>query len=385
MYKFIAIAFLLIIFSCRNHSGTSSNFISNENSNSNMALFYIGTYTNEESKGIYKSTLDLNTGKFTDPELAATIENPSFQCISNNNSILWSVSELWNGTGKISSYSIDYETGDLSPLSSFSSLGDAPCYIDFHEKNRNILVANYNSGDIITVHTNINGTPEGKSHIAKHHGRGPNISRQDKPHAHCAIADPQEKFIYSCDLGTDEIYVYTIQNDSLIFHKTIKSDAGAGPRHIAFHPKMKTMEVINELNGSIVTFLPDSEGCFSIYHHRVSTLPENYNGDNKSADIHFSPDGKFLYASNRGPDNIAIYKFDDINLIPVIIGWQSEEIKTPRNFAIDPSGKYLLVANQDGNSIVVFKIESLTGNLISIGNKITVSQPVCLTFLDSNN
>ncbi len=343
------------------------------------SYFYIGTYTFNDSKGIYKSSFNSLTGKMSRPLLVAPSYNPSFQTISNDNKILWTVNESWDKEGKVMSYSIDKKTGNLSQIEEMSSEGSGPCFIDYHQQSDNIVVANYGSGNITAIPTNGKGKQTGKSVIHIHTGSGPNAERQKEPHAHCAKVDPEGKFIYSCDLGTDEIYVYLIEKDSLRVHKIIKVEPGSGPRHIAFNTRHETMSVINELYGTISTFKKDTEGCYSEYLNTVNALPVDSKVVNKSADIHYSQDGQFLYASNRGTDNIAIFKSE--SLMPEIVEWENNNIKTPRNFAIDPSGKYLLVANQDDNSIVVFKINRKTGKLKFTGNKINVSLPVCLTFL----
>ncbi len=308
------------------------------------SYLYIGTYTSNDSKGIYKSSFNSFTGKMSQPLLVAQCINPSFQTISNDNKILWTVNESWDKEGTVISYSIDQKTGNLIQIEEMSSEGSGPCFIDYHQQSDNVVVANYGSGNITAIPTDGKGKQAGKQLVHFHTGSGPNAERQQEPHAHCAKVDP-----------------------------------GSGPRHITFNKRIETMSVINELNGTISTFKKDNEGCYSEYLNTVNALPDDFKGENKSADIHYSSDVQFLYASNRGPDNIAIFKTESFK--PEIIEWENNNIKTPRNFTIDPSGKYILVANQDDNSIVVFKIDRKTGKLKFTGNKINVSLPVCLTFL----
>jgi 6-phosphogluconolactonase len=343
------------------------------------SYFYIGTYTSTDSNGIYRSSFNNLTGEISLPVLVAPCNNPSFQTISNESGILWTVNESWDKQGTVISYSIDRRSGNLQKIEEISSEGSGPCFVDYHQKSDIVVVANYGSGNITAIPTNGKGKQTGKPSIHIHTGNGPNTDRQQEPHAHCAKVDPDGKYIYSCDLGTDEIYVYLIEKDSLKVYKKLKVEPGSGPRHIAFNSRMETMSVINELKGSISTFRKETDGCYSEYLNTVNALPEDFNGNNKSADIHYSQDGQFLYASNRGPDNIAVFNTESIK--PEIVEWENSNIKTPRNFTIDPSGKYLLVANQDDNSIVVFKINQKTGKLKFTGNKINVSLPVCLTFL----
>jgi 6-phosphogluconolactonase len=344
-------------------------------------FFYIGTYTDAGSKGIYRSTFQSDSGRISKPELVATITNPSFQCISKNHKLLWSVTE--SGSGSVTGFLIDTITGNLQKTATFSSLGSSPCFVNFHDESLNVITANYSSGNVTKIPVTSIGIANGKAYTHQHTGKSINASRQEGPHAHCSKVDPTGKYIYSCDLGTDKIYVYIISGDSLALYKTLDIEPGSGPRHFDFHPQLKSMVVISEMKGTVTTFLPDENGCFSKYLSTISTMPEGYMGQSGSADIHFTPDGKYLYASNRANNSIAIFQVDPLTLEPIIIGWQNSNIQTPRNFAIDPKGNYLLTANQDGNNIVVFKIDHQTGELIETGFKQTISKPVCITFLNS--
>jgi len=345
--------------------------------------FYIGTYTDGGSKGIYKSTFDSDSGTISTPELVATINNASFQSISKDRRLLFSVNESWSGTGSVAGYLIDTLTGELTFTESFGSLGNGPCYVSFDDNSLNVVTANYNSGNVTKIPVTANGKANGKSFTHQHTGKGPNTGRQEGPHAHCSKVDPTGKYIYSCDLGTDKIYVYTISGDSLALFKTIETAPGAGPRHLDFHPQLKSMAVVHELNATVVTYLPDADGCFSIENNAQSALPEGFNGQNKCADIHYSNDGNYLYASNRGHNSIVYYSINSATQKTTLIGWQTENLKTTRNFTIDPSGKYLVAANQDGNNITVYEIDNQTGELRYTGISRTISKPVCITFLTS--
>jgi 6-phosphogluconolactonase len=344
---------------------------------------YIGTYTDGGSKGIYKSTFNLDSGTISAPELAATINNPSFQCISKDHRLLFSVNESWSGTGSVTGYLIDTTKGTLTKTETFSSLGNGPCFVSYDDKTSNVFTANYNSGNVTMIPVTAGGKANGKVYTHQHIGKGPNSNRQEGPHAHCIKVDPVGKYIYSCDLGTDKIYVYTVSGDSLSLFKTISAAAGSGPRHLDFNPGLKSMSVIHELDGTVTTYLPDADGCFSIENNTLSVLPDGYNGQKSCADIHYSTDGKFLYGSNRVHNSIACFQIDATQKADMLY-WQTSNIKTPRNFAIDPTGKYLLSANQDGNTITVYKIDQLTGELTYTGISRTISKPVCITFLKVN-
>jgi 6-phosphogluconolactonase len=338
--------------------GTPSDSIPPTTGNKSYYI-YIGTYTGNGSKGIYRATFDTDSGTISTPELAATITNPSFQCISKDHRLLWSVTET--SSGQVTGYLIDTISGNLTKTSTFSSLGDAPCYVSFDGNKLCVVTANYNSGNVTLIPVTADGMANGKAFSDQHTGKGPNSSRQSGPHAHCAKVDPTGKYIYSCDLGTDKIYVYTINNGTLSLFKTIITTPGSGPRHLDFHPQLKSMAVIHELDGTITTYLPDADGCFSVVNNTVSTLPDSYNGQKSCADIHFSSDGRFLYGSNRVHNSIALIRIDEATQQASVVDWQTSNLKTPRNFAIDPSGKYIIAVNQDGNSITVYKIDKDTG------------------------
>ena len=373
MYKFLLL-FLIFIAGCANQKQVKHKY-----------LLYIGTYTDSGSEGIYISEFDSITGTLSKPVLAASIKNPSFQYINKDKSLLWSVSEAEDGTGLVCGFKIDQSTGKLNQQSIFSTKGNGPCYVSMDETHNILLAANYRSGSIFGISVNEKGEATDSAITDLHRGAGPNPDRQKGPHAHSIRPDLNGKYIYSADLGTDKVYVYTVEAQKLLLYKEIKLQPGSGPRHIDFHPKMKAMAVINELNGTVTLFTPDSSGCFSKYHSTTSTLPDTFEDFNKCADIHFSPSGELLYASNRGHNSIVIYKVDQETLSLKRVGWEQETVNWPRNFTITNSGKYLLVANKDANTVTVFEVDQKTGLLSYTDNSITVDKPVCLNMIKLGN
>lgn len=347
-------------------------------------LLYIGTYTDGGSKGIYLSRFDAVTGSITEPKLAATLSNPSFQTITADKKQLWSVSESWNGGGRVYGYEISQENGELKPISNFSTMGNGPCFVSVHENIKNILTANYGSGNVSNTPVDEMGKSAGDSFTHQHLGKGPNENRQNEPHAHSIKVDLTGNFIYAANLGTDKVYVYTIENNQLTLHKEIVITPGAGPRHLDFHPSLKAMAVVNELNSTITLFKADSEGCFSEYVSTTATIPANFTSNNQCADIHYSPDGMYLYASNRGHNSIVVYQVNQETMALEVVDWFRETIDWPRNFTIDPSGKFLIVANQNANNITVFERDTKTGVLSFTGNRLNISKPVCVTLLNLN-
>jgi 6-phosphogluconolactonase len=216
--------------------------------------------------------------------------------------------------------------------------------------------------------------------IAQHYGNGPNTERQNEPHAHSSLFEPGGKRVFSADLGIDKVKVYEIKNEKLVpsKHHEIIMAPGAGPRHIAFHPHLNVLYVINELNCTITAVEMKNDGSFNTVE-TVNTLPVDFEPSFSCADIHVSPDGKFLYGSNRGHNSIAIFSINQKNGKLKVVGHESTRGKTPRNFTLTPSGDYLLVANQNSDNIISFKIDKETGKL-EFADEIKAPKPVCLIF-----
>jgi 6-phosphogluconolactonase len=346
-------------------------------------LLFIGTYTWGSSKGIYVYKMDTSTGQLTSIGESPTTSNPSYLAVHPNKKWIYTVNE--NSSGTITALDFDTITHQLTIKNSVSSEGDAPCFISIDNTGNFVLVANYNSGNVAICPINSDGSLGNSTSTDQHMGSGPFAGRQDGPHAHM-IMQAKNNFIYSTDLGTDKIVVYNLDNNSGILSSTGTNGeiaSGSGPRHFAFHPFQPWAYVICELSGTIESFTVNNSSGTMTCFDTISTLPEGVTASAASADIHITPDGKFLYASNRGSNNnIAMYSIDQSNGKLTLLGHQSVGGTTPRNFAIDPSGKFLTVACQDNSKVIVFKIEQETGLLNVTGIQIFVPNPVCLKFLE---
>lgn len=341
--------------------------------------FYIGTYTEGESKGIYKYMLN-NDGTLDSISLAANATRPSFLSYSNDKKYILAVGEVnrEDNTGLV--YSFKIEGDQLIKISEQSSGGGHPCFIAVDEHGY-ILSANYTGGSISLHQIDTNGKLSSLLDLKQHSGSG-TTNRQEGPHAHSAWFVPNSKDILCLDLGTNEIWIYHIdtQNKKLIpsSQEKFAMKPGAGPRHLAFHPKQNWIYVINELNNT-VTLIKKDENDQYVLESNVNTLPDGFKDNNSTADIHISADGRFLYASNRGHNSIAIFDINVNDGSLTIIGHQSTHGSTPRNFSLSPDGRFLLVANQNSNNIVSFKREFETG-LLEYIDEIAVPNPVCILF-----
>ncbi len=385
--KLISIIIIIIILSCKKTELSNASTNNNPNdttivhkSDSNKItvknyLLFIGTY----SANIYIYSMNRETGQLKYFGKSSTTSNPSYLTIHPNNKWLFAVNE--NSPGSISSFDIK-DSSSLVLTSTTPSKGDAPCYVSIDNSGKYVLTANYNSGSIASIPIKLDGTLGNAVFTDQHTGSSVNVNRQSSPHAHSILPFSLNNLIYSADLGTDQIFCYKIDTTSGILTTVSKTSITAGSaRHIAFHPNNKWIYEINELSGTIEEFSLDITSGKLNYLQTYSIL-KNSSDVAAAADIHIAPNGKFLYATNRDPENlIAIYSIDQQNGNLTLLGTVSSGGKTPRNFAIDPSGSFLLVANQNSNNILIFSIDKTSGMLTQVGNSISVPSPVCIKFM----
>ena len=347
---------------------------------------YVGTYTggDNSSKGIYRSTLDLATGRLSDPVLAAEAGNPSFLEIHPKGTFLYAVSESGEA-GSVSAYEIQADSGDLTLLNQRPSGGAGPCHVSIDQAGRNLLVANYGSGSAAVIPIGPDGKLAEPTGFAQHEGSSVNPRRQKGPHAHSINVSPDDRFAFVADLGLDKIMIYRldIERGTIVANRPpfAKVKPGAGPRHFAFHPNGRYAYVINELDGTMTAFAysPASGALREI--QTITTLPTGFDGSNSCAEVRVHPSGAFLYGSNRGHDSIVVYRIDAAQGTLTFVEHEDKGIKTPRNFNIDPTGAFCLVANQGADSVVVFRIDRQTGALAPTEHRITVARPVCIRFV----
>jgi 6-phosphogluconolactonase len=356
-------------------------------------LFYVGTYTHTQSgatgKGIYAYRFDATTGEITSLGLATESVNPSFVAISPDGKFLYAVNEVPNykgrNSGGVSAYAIDHATGKLTFLNEMRSRGADPCYITVDKTGKHVLVANYTGGSVIVFRVQEDGKLGPASAFVQHKGHGPNLQRQQGPHAHSIDLSPDNRFAMIDDLGTDALIVDRFDGDTgdLIPNDPpfARLDPGAGPRHFALHPSGKFAYVISEMHSTVTAFAADlNKGTFEPLQ-TISALPKDFKGANDDAEIQIHPSGKFLYASNRGHDSITLFSIDSEKGTLTAVDYTPTQGKTPRSFEIDPAGKFLFAANQDSNTIVVFSIDQTTGKLTPTGKILDVGTPVCVKFL----
>jgi 6-phosphogluconolactonase len=354
-------------------------------------IVYVGTNTQGDGhgKGIYAYRYDANSGKTSLLGVAVETTNPSWVALHPSGRFLYAVNEVGNyqgrNSGGVSAFAVDAATGKLTFMNEVASRGAGPCYLSVDRTGKYALVANYDGGSVAVFPILPDGKLGPATAFVQHTGHGTNPERQEAPHAHSIVLTPDNRFAIVNDLGLDELLVYKFDSAKGTLTPNnppfAKLDPGAGPRHFALAPNGKFAYVINEMGGSVTAFSADLRAGTFHSLESVSTLPSGFSGRNEDAEIEVHPSGKFLYASNRGEDSIAVFAIDPANGTLKKVEDVPTGGKEPVTFAIDPTAKLLFVANQNSDDIVIFRINANTGQLEPTGERLDVPSPVCIKFL----
>jgi 6-phosphogluconolactonase len=342
---------------------------------------YVGCYTGgSNARGISVLHYDTGTNELTLVGIVAPVTSPSFIVLDSTKKFLYSGNE--SGSGSASAFSVNSQTGALQFLNSVG-VGGQPAHVIVHPGGKYLLTANYTGGTIASVPIQADGslgtTPQIISHFG---GLGPNAGRQEAPHPHMMLPDSTGKYVLVNDLGLDATIVYSFDAGAgkLTEVSRTAAPAGSGPRHLAWNPNGKIVYSINELSNAINTYMWDGNGNLTPVRENQSTLPAGFKGTSGAGEILVDYAGKFVYASNRGSDNIAIYSIDPVNSLLTMIGWVHTQGRTPRHFNFDSTGNFLHVANQDSTNIVTFKVDKGTGMLTPAGLYLSTPSPSCIQF-----
>jgi 6-phosphogluconolactonase len=354
---------------------------------------YIGTYTSGKSRGIYTALFDQAIGKLSTPELAAETKNPTFLAMHASRPVLYTVNEVNDFSGKesgaVSAFAIDPKNGSLKLINQQPSGGSGPCHLSVDQSGRVVLVANYGSGSVAVLPVGSDGALGAPTASIQHQGSSVNPERQAGPHAHFIAPDPANRFALSCDLGLDQVLVYRLDPQAATLVRNLPEPArvmpGAGPRHLAFEPRHQSLYVVNELNSTLDSFGYDPRDGALTKRKSASTLPADFRGGNSCAEVQVHPSGRFVYASNRGHNSIAVFATEPTSGSLTLLECVSTGGRTPRHFALAPEGKWLLAENQDSDNIVLFAVDSKSGRLKATGNTIAVGAPVCLVFAEATH
>lgn len=345
---------------------------------------FVGTYTDDKpDKGIYIYTFNSDTGRLRPVSTGAYLTNPSYLNLSPDGNYVYACTETkMPGTGYISAFRFTPATGTLTFLNKQPTDGDNPVYVATDSHNKYVVTATYTGGTASIYPTNPDGSLQPYTQHYAFTGHGLIEERQEKPHIHSAVFSGDNAYVYFPDLGADKIRTFKFDLDNpkpltAVEKKDYNAIPGSGPRHITFHPNNKFAYCTDELSGMVTAFKVKKGKLKAIQTLFSYSAPQDYYA---TADIHISPDGLFLYASNRKleENTISIFSINQHNGKLTLVGHQSTLGDHPRNFTIDPSGKFLLVANMKTNTIVVFKRNIESGLLTPAGIEIEVPNPSCL-------
>jgi 6-phosphogluconolactonase (cycloisomerase 2 family) len=356
--------------------------------NAQRSYVFIGSYNaDKNTPGIYIFELDTLSGQLKEVSVFKNIRNPSFLTLSPNGKFVFACTETQTAnSGSVTSFSFDPTTKSLTLINTQKSGGENPVYVSVDINGRWLINANYTSGSASVFRIDEKGKISPAIQAIYYTDSSINKSRQDHSHIHSAVFSPDNKYVFFPDLGADKIRVYqfdTLKNEPFQNGNSIKTFPASGPRHIIFNS-----------NGNVAYCIEEMGGAVGVYRFKNGVLkpvqrsimhPENSENNSpkkivsySSADIHLSPDGRFLYASNREPqNNIAIFSVKKNGKLKAI-GYDSTYGTHPRNFAIDPTGKFLIVANQISGNIIVFRRDLSTGKLEKTGEEIKVESPSCV-------
>jgi len=345
----------------------------------NILTGYVGTYTKGSSEGIYLFLLDTDKGKLSQVRLAAKLDNPTYLAISRNNKSLYSVVKKGE-SGGVAAFSIKKAGGDLKVLGDQLTTGTPPCHVSVDKNNRRVLSANYHKGTVeLYPVQGARGIGPATS-VVQHEGSGPNRDRQEAPHAHFAGFSPDEKYVLTVDLGTDQLTTYKIEKGSLNEAAVFTFRPGSGPRHLVFHPTKPYAYVMTEISSEVVALHYNAANGHFDFLQAVSAIPEDFRENSQGSAIQVTSDGRFVYAANRGHNSIAVFRVEETGTLAFVQHVPTEG-DWPRDFTLDPTETFLIAANQNSGNLVLYLRNPSSGRLTLLQADIAVPDPVCVKFL----
>lgn len=351
-------------------------------------LVFISAFASGDKAGIHAFRFDSQSGVLQPLHRTTDIQNPFFLAVSPDQRFLYAINaEKFGGADDefVAAYALAGRTGQLQRLNQQSARGTASCYLDVDSTGRTVVVANYASGSVASLPVQNDGSLGEAVSFMQHSGSGADPPRQKGPNAHSIVVSPDNRFALAADLGIDKILVY--QLDAATAKLTpnaappfAKLQHGSGPRHITFHPNGRHVYVINELANTVSCFDYTTASGALTERQTISTLPAGFTGKSYTADLKITPDGKFLYGTNRGHDSIASYRIGEDGRL-TLLSIDLSLGKGPQNLLITPDGQWLLCANMPGNSVVVFRIDATNGKIVANGSPIEMPMPSCMRWV----
>ena len=348
---------------------------------SNEYFVYIGTH---DTAGIYRAVLDVETGDLTQPERIVAIENPGWLALNPRRPVLYTTcsgdSCAEAGFGEVNAFAIDTRTGDLSYIGC-QTVGDRPfVHLNVARDGALMAAASYYGAAMVAFPLGDDGGIAEASNTFNFDHPGSMVvpSRQERPYPHSCTFDRNGEYAYLCDLGADLVWIYRrdAERTGLEPHTRFSLAPGAGPRHVAWHPDGNILYIINELAGTITVCRVEAGNVGEL--QTIDTLPPDFRGENTTAEVVVSPDGRFVYGSNRGHNSIATFAVEPGTGLLRTVGWTSTEGDHPRHFTLDPNGRWCLVANRTPGTVVVFRRDVETGALTSVSHVGGMESPQCV-------
>lgn len=353
----------------------------------NHSLLFIGCYTRGigGGEGIYTYRFNAKNGQLIPVTIFKSIKNPSFLTVSHGGQYLYAVIETGDfekkESGGVAAFKINQQTGELTLLNQKTTGGIDPCHITIDHTNQCLLISHYTSGNVAVFQLNSDGSLSERSQFIQYHGSSIH-PRQNNPHAHSAVISADNRYVFIQDFGVDCIRQYLLDpiHGKITENKPaiVKIKPGAGPRHFVFHPHQPLVYVVNELNNTVVVYDYAIQTGLLTQKQTITTLPTDFHGENITADIHITADGRFLYVSNRGHNSLAIFAINKNTGELNTLGHQVTLGKWPRNFFITPDDQWLLCANQETNNIVSFYRDKISGQLTPAEQQTFLGKPVCI-------
>lgn len=351
-------------------------------------VVFISAFASGEKGAIHAFSFDGNAGRLKLLNRTTDVESPFFLALSPNGKHLYSIdAEKFGGEDNefVAAYSIEGRGGKLNRLNRQDAKGTASCYLDVDSTGRTVVVANYSTGDVAALPIRKDGSLGEAASYVKHKGSSVDPARQKSAFAHSIEISPDNRFALAADLGADRVFVYRLnaKKSGLTPGKAQSSAvvaAGSGPRHLTFHPNGNRVYVINELKNTVTFFSYEPKTGKLEAQQTISTLPADFTGTSYTADVKITPDGKFLYGTNRGHDSIAIFRIEKDGVLS-LVKIEPSLGKGPQNLLITPDGRWLICANMAGHNVSVFGINGDTGQLKASGDPIEMPSPSCIRWL----
>ncbi len=351
-------------------------------------VVFISAFASGDKAGIHAFRFDSENGALQPLHRTTDIQNPFFLSVSPDQRFLYAINaEKFGGADDefVAAYALQDRTGRLKKLNQQSARGTASCYLDVDATGKTVVVANYASGSVASLPVKEDGMLGEAATFVQHTGSSIDSERQKGPNAHSIVISPDNRFALAADLGIDKILIYQLDaatakltpNEAQPF---AKMQPGSGPRHITFHPNGRHVYVINELANTVTCFDYTPASGTLTERQTLTTLPDGFGGKSYTADLKITPDGKFLYGTNRGHDSIASYRIGDDGRL-TLLSIDPSLGKGPQNLLITPDGRWLLCANMPGNSVVVFRIDSTSGKITASGTPVEMPMPSCIRWV----